>query len=143
MPFSCTLYWQTSDKVSCLVTLCLTMIPTYRGRHIDKYGVLMLGQATTPLQTHLTHTLPAPGGGSAPLGAEQGCKRILALVAVLSRQTPIKLIHPICLASSAHVHREALCAENRPSWRPARTASHSPISQANRKKRQLRLKSRA
>ena len=48
------------------------MIPTHRGRHVDKYGVLMLGQATNPRQGHLVRTLPAPEGESGPHGRRAG-----------------------------------------------------------------------
>ena len=51
-----------------------------------------------------------------------------------AKEQSCRIIHHISLPCSTHIQREALRAENRPSWWSARTALHSPISRSRAKK---------
>ena len=76
----------------------------------------------------------ACGGGSGPraLGRHPRtygrCKCIWT-----AKEQSCRIIHHISLPLSTRIQREALRAENRPSWWSARTALHSPISRSCQK----------
>ena len=80
------------------------MVPRHRGRHLNLNVICGLGQATIHRQRHRIRESPAPEAASGPLGAEQGCKRILPLTLVMSRKISILWACTLYLPSIASVY---------------------------------------